>query len=76
MSRRICSGSVAPKPQTKGIDLDAPGNINGVSVYEFDISSLKDDERPWRKPGECQFVYVVSVPSLELVSCNVERVSI
>ena len=46
------SGSVAPKPQTKGIDLDAPGNINGVSVYEFEISSLKDDERPWQKPGE------------------------
>ncbi|CAF91834.1 unnamed protein product, partial [Tetraodon nigroviridis] len=33
----------------KGIDLDASGNINGVSVVEVDMESF--EEKPWRKPG-------------------------
>lgn len=33
----------------KGIDLDAPGNINGVSVVDVDMESF--EEKPWRKPG-------------------------
>uniref|UniRef100_A0A1A8GJ96 Pre-mRNA 3'-end-processing factor FIP1 n=1 Tax=Nothobranchius korthausae TaxID=1143690 RepID=A0A1A8GJ96_9TELE len=33
----------------KGVDLDAPGNINGVSVLEVDMESF--EEKPWRKPG-------------------------
>jgi hypothetical protein len=40
------------KPPTKGVDLEAVGNINGVPVYEFDIDSLKVEDKPWRKPGE------------------------
>lgn len=40
------------KPPTKGVDLDAVGNINGVPVYEFDIDSLKVEDKPWRKPGD------------------------
>lgn len=34
----------------KGVDLDAPGNINGVPVLEVDVESF--EEKPWRKPGE------------------------
>lgn len=33
----------------KGVDLDAPGNINGVPVLEVDVESF--EEKPWRKPG-------------------------
>ncbi|KAF7650755.1 hypothetical protein LDENG_00121010 [Lucifuga dentata] len=40
-------GQVATK--LKGVDLDAPGNINGVPVLEVDMESF--EEKPWRKPG-------------------------
>lgn len=40
-------GQVAAK--LKGVDLDAPGNINGVPVLEVDMESF--EEKPWRKPG-------------------------
>uniref|UniRef100_A0A8C9S0H3 Pre-mRNA 3'-end-processing factor FIP1 n=1 Tax=Scleropages formosus TaxID=113540 RepID=A0A8C9S0H3_SCLFO len=33
----------------KGIDLDAPGSINGIPVLEVDMESF--EEKPWRKPG-------------------------
>ncbi|CAL9700316.1 unnamed protein product [Knipowitschia caucasica] len=40
-------GQVSTK--LKGVDLDAPGNINGVPVLEVDVESF--EEKPWRKPG-------------------------
>lgn len=40
----------------KGVDLDAPGNINGVPVMEVDSESF--EEKPWRKPGVCICVVV------------------
>ncbi|XP_036439491.1 pre-mRNA 3'-end-processing factor FIP1 isoform X3 [Colossoma macropomum] len=40
-------GAVGTK--VKGVDLDAPGNINGVPVLEVDMESF--EEKPWRKPG-------------------------
>lgn len=42
-------GSISAKLQPKGIDLDAPGNINGLPVIEVDLDSF--EEKPWRKPG-------------------------
>ncbi|XP_077426595.1 pre-mRNA 3'-end-processing factor FIP1 isoform X1 [Vanacampus margaritifer] len=33
----------------KGVDLEAPGNINGVPVLEADMELF--EEKPWRKPG-------------------------
>ncbi|KAJ3614044.1 hypothetical protein NHX12_017621 [Muraenolepis orangiensis] len=33
----------------KGVDMEAPGNINGVPVVEVDVDAL--EEKPWRKPG-------------------------
>ncbi|KAM6972726.1 pre-mRNA 3'-end-processing factor FIP1 [Aplochiton taeniatus] len=33
----------------KGVDLEAPGNINGVPVLEVEMESF--EEKPWRKPG-------------------------
>uniref|UniRef100_A0A667WVY2 Pre-mRNA 3'-end-processing factor FIP1 n=1 Tax=Myripristis murdjan TaxID=586833 RepID=A0A667WVY2_9TELE len=43
----LCLFPVATK--LKGVDLDAPGNINGVPVLEVDMESF--EEKPWRKPG-------------------------
>ncbi|XP_053711677.1 pre-mRNA 3'-end-processing factor FIP1-like isoform X1 [Synchiropus splendidus] len=33
----------------KGVDLDAPGNINGIPTIEVEMDSF--EEKPWRKPG-------------------------
>ncbi|XP_015766995.1 PREDICTED: pre-mRNA 3'-end-processing factor FIP1-like [Acropora digitifera] len=33
----------------KGINVDAVGTVNGVSIHEFDLDSV--DDKPWRKPG-------------------------
>jgi len=41
----------ASKPPAKGIDLDAVGTVSGVPVYEFDMESIKMEDKPWRKPG-------------------------
>ncbi|XP_057188666.1 pre-mRNA 3'-end-processing factor FIP1 isoform X3 [Triplophysa rosa] len=35
--------------KVKGVDLDAPGSINGVPVQEVDMETF--EEKPWRKPG-------------------------
>ena len=40
--------SVANK-QKPGLDIDAVGTINGVSIYDVNLDSL--EEKPWRKPG-------------------------
>ncbi|XP_051878056.1 pre-mRNA 3'-end-processing factor FIP1-like isoform X3 [Pristis pectinata] len=42
-------GSSAAKLHSRGIDLDAPGSINGIPVIEADLDSFED--KPWRKPG-------------------------
>uniref|UniRef100_A0A4W4HP86 Pre-mRNA 3'-end-processing factor FIP1 n=1 Tax=Electrophorus electricus TaxID=8005 RepID=A0A4W4HP86_ELEEL len=43
----VCVSSVGAK--VKGVDLDAPGSINGVPVLEVDMELF--EEKPWRKPG-------------------------
>ncbi|ESN97769.1 hypothetical protein HELRODRAFT_193195 [Helobdella robusta] len=48
----VPSSSLSTKPMMmKGVDLDAVGTVNGVSVYEFDLESIKIEDKPWRKPG-------------------------
>ncbi|XP_060688089.1 pre-mRNA 3'-end-processing factor FIP1-like isoform X3 [Hemiscyllium ocellatum] len=42
-------GSSAAKLHSRGIDLDAPGSINGIPVIEADLDLFED--KPWRKPG-------------------------
>lgn len=44
-----CSAFSVSATKLKGIDLDAPGNINGVPVVDVDMESF--EEKPWRKPG-------------------------
>ena len=44
----------------KGIDVDAVGTVNGVSVHEFDLDSV--DDKPWRKPGKkCWTLFHISL---------------
>ena len=47
----ITAGGSGTKPPSKGVDMDAVGNINGVPAYEFDLDGLKVEDKPWRKPG-------------------------
>lgn len=35
----------------KGVDVEAPGTINGVPTYEYDLADVNDEDKPWRKPG-------------------------
>lgn len=42
--------SAAPT-QTKGIELETPGLINGTPTHLFEIGDLKDEEKPWLQPG-------------------------
>ena len=49
------AGGSGTKPVSKGIDMDAVGNINGQPVYEFDLDGLKVEDKPWRKPGMLSF---------------------
>ncbi|XP_032487998.1 pre-mRNA 3'-end-processing factor FIP1 isoform X20 [Phocoena sinus] len=44
---RVYGTTVGTK--VKGVDLDAPGSINGVPLLEVDLDSFED--KPWRKPG-------------------------
>lgn len=49
----FCALFMSLATKLKGIDLDAPGNINGVSVVDVDMESF--EEKPWRKPGKFMF---------------------
>lgn len=49
MPSNIFCGPFLVTAKLKGVDLDAPGNINGVPVLEVDMESF--EEKPWRKPG-------------------------
>ena len=44
-------------PGVKGVDPEAEGIVNGVSVFEFNLDTLKDEEKPWRKPGKFRLLY-------------------
>ena len=51
MSSNILCCLILVTSKMKGVDLDAPGSINGVPVVEADMESF--EEKPWRKPGLC-----------------------
>ena len=66
--------SFTGKP-TKGVDVDAVGEINGVPTYEFDINGLQPEERPWHKPGRTGFILWM-LPANERQRYNVTSSSI
>lgn len=42
----------------KRLDLEAVGQVNNVSIFEYDID-LGTDEKPWRKPGIVSALFFV-----------------
>ena len=42
---------LAPQPPVKGVDVEAPGTINDVPTFDYDLADVKDEDKPWRKPG-------------------------
>jgi len=55
----LAAAGSGTKPAGKGVDMDAVGNVNGVPVYEFDLDTLKVEDKPWRKPGMQCFLFHV-----------------
>ena len=45
------TGNNASGQQANKIDLDAPAFIGNVPAYEYNIDSVADEDKPWRKPG-------------------------
>lgn len=39
------------KVARQGVELDDPGNINGIPTVEYNLSTLGDEEKPWKRPG-------------------------
>ena len=48
-----------PKEAAKGLDLNQPGDINGVPVMQFDTGSVVD--KPWLRPGSCLLLFEYSL---------------
>lgn len=48
---QIQGAKPAAPVQTKGVEIDTPGHINGVPTYEYDIEGFKDEDKPWLQPG-------------------------
>ncbi|PVD34184.1 hypothetical protein C0Q70_05449 [Pomacea canaliculata] len=49
--KTVAGTTTKPAVTTKGLDIEAQGTINGIPVYEFDLDSIKNEDKPWRKPG-------------------------
>uniref|UniRef100_A0A5K3FPW7 Pre-mRNA 3'-end-processing factor FIP1 n=1 Tax=Mesocestoides corti TaxID=53468 RepID=A0A5K3FPW7_MESCO len=39
------------KTLRQGVNINDPGSIQGVPTIEFSISSLGEEEKPWKRPG-------------------------
>lgn len=39
-------------PGLKGVDVEGEGQVNGIPLYEFSLDTLRDEDKPWRKPGK------------------------
>ncbi|VDP93141.1 unnamed protein product [Echinostoma caproni] len=39
------------KGTRQGIELDDPGDIHGVPTIEFSLSTLGEEDKPWKRPG-------------------------
>jgi hypothetical protein len=42
---------LAPQQVLKGVDVEAPGTINDLPTFDYDLADVKDEDKPWRKPG-------------------------
>ncbi|KAI0990104.1 hypothetical protein GJ496_010029 [Pomphorhynchus laevis] len=37
--------------QYSQLDIDSAGLINGVNTFDYDLNQIRDEDKPWRKPG-------------------------
>ncbi|XP_052795822.1 pre-mRNA 3'-end-processing factor FIP1-like [Mya arenaria] len=47
----VVSGQKGTAPGAKGVDVEGEGQVNGIPLYEFSLDSLREEDKPWRKPG-------------------------
>ncbi|KER19463.1 hypothetical protein T265_11773 [Opisthorchis viverrini] len=50
-ARSVAHPSQISKASRQGIELDDPGDINGVPTLEFNLSTLGEEDKPWKRPG-------------------------
>ncbi|CAH8854204.1 unnamed protein product [Trichobilharzia szidati] len=50
-ARSIVHTTQHQKVARQGVELDDPGNINGIPTVEYNLSILGDEEKPWKRPG-------------------------
>ncbi|KAG5451403.1 hypothetical protein CSKR_112062 [Clonorchis sinensis] len=50
-ARSVVHPSQISKASRQGIELDDPGDINGVPTLEFNLSTLGEEDKPWKRPG-------------------------
>ncbi|CAL8101350.1 unnamed protein product [Calicophoron daubneyi] len=50
-ARSISHVNQHSKATRQGIELDDPGDIHGVPTIEFNLSTLGEEEKPWKRPG-------------------------
>lgn len=49
--KAAAASGTATAPGRGTVDLDAPGNIGGVPTIDFAIETMRDEDKPWRRPG-------------------------
>ncbi|CAH8579886.1 unnamed protein product [Schistosoma curassoni] len=50
-ARSVAHTTQHQKVARQGVELDDPGNINGIPTVEYNLSTLGDEEKPWKRPG-------------------------
>ncbi|KAF5398896.1 Pre-mRNA 3'-end-processing factor FIP1 [Paragonimus heterotremus] len=50
-ARSSAHPSQLTKVSRQGIELDDPGDIHGVPTIEFNLSTLGEEDKPWKRPG-------------------------
>ncbi|KAH8871115.1 Pre-mRNA 3'-end-processing factor FIP1 [Schistosoma japonicum] len=50
-ARSVSHTTQHQKASRQGVELDDPGNINGIPTIEYNLSALGDEDKPWKRPG-------------------------
>lgn len=50
-SQILFSLHTVQKATRQGVNLNDPGNINGIATIDFNLESLGEDDKPWKRPG-------------------------
>ncbi|VDN44034.1 unnamed protein product, partial [Dibothriocephalus latus] len=50
-SRNLVRLRLVQKPLRQGVNLGDPGNIQGVPTVDFNLTTLGEEDKPWKRPG-------------------------